>query len=90
MRKPIAAVLLSLVLLFATADLHAQHRSRQMPQGIFPRDWPTVPPPDAAAAELPPGYRVEIVVKDLIYPSSVEFDDLGNMYVAEAGHACGD
>src|SRR5688500_9844636 len=55
-----------------------------------PRELPKVPPPDAAAAETLPGYRVEVVLKDLTYPSSVDFDDQGNMYVAEAGYVYGD
>jgi glucose/arabinose dehydrogenase len=61
-----------------------------MPQGIFPRSMPQVPAADAAAAQVPPGYRVEVVVRDLTYPSSIEFDDRGNMYVAEAGYTYGD
>jgi glucose/arabinose dehydrogenase len=55
-----------------------------------PRDLPPIPPPKAAAARVPPGYRVEVVMSQLIYPSSVEFDDKGNMYVAEAGYVYGD
>jgi glucose/arabinose dehydrogenase len=51
---------------------------------------PSIPEPDAAAAWTPPGYRAEVVVKDLIYPSSVEFDDRGTMYVAESGFVYGD
>jgi glucose/arabinose dehydrogenase len=51
---------------------------------------PTIPEPDAAAAWTPAGYRAEVVVKDLIYPSSVEFDDGGAMYVAESGFVYGD
>jgi glucose/arabinose dehydrogenase len=60
------------------------------PQGIYPRDFPRVPPPDAAAAQVPPGYRVEVVMTDLNYPTSVTFDERGNLYVAEAGYAYGD
>lgn len=60
------------------------------PQGIYPREFPRVPPPDATAAEVPAGYRVEVVVRDLEYPTSVEFDDAGNLYIAEAGFAYGD
>jgi glucose/arabinose dehydrogenase len=60
------------------------------PQGVFPREFAKVPPPDAAAAQVPPGYRVEVVMTDLNYPTSVEFDDRGNLYIAEAGFAYGD
>lgn len=51
---------------------------------------PKVPRPSADAAQVPPGYRVEVVLTDLTYASSVEFDDQRNMYVAEAGFAYGD
>jgi len=55
-----------------------------------PRALPAIPPPDPAAAEVPPGYRVEVAVAGLQYPSAVEFDDRGSMYVAEAGNIDGD
>jgi glucose/arabinose dehydrogenase len=54
-----------------------------------PVEYPKIPLPDAAAAEVPAGYRVEIVASGLTYPSSVEFDDQGTMYVAEAGYVFG-
>jgi glucose/arabinose dehydrogenase len=60
----------------------------QVPEA--PRELPRVPAPNAAAAEVPDGYRVEVVVKDLTYPSCVEFDSAGNLYVAEAGYVYGD
>lgn len=34
---------------------------------------------------LPKGYEIEKVVDNLTYPTSVTWDDKGNMYVAEAG-----
>lgn len=49
-----------------------------------------VPEPDPLAAHVPEGYRVEIVLKDLTYPTSVEFDTKGSMYVVEAGYSYGD
>ncbi len=49
-----------------------------------------VPPPDAAQVDAPEGYRVEAVLTDLTYPTSVERDDDGNLYVAEAGWVYGD
>jgi glucose/arabinose dehydrogenase len=55
-----------------------------------PKQLPKIPAPSASAAWAPPGYHAEIVVKDLTYPTSVEFDDAGNVYVAEAGYAYGD
>lgn len=55
-----------------------------------PKELPRVPSPDPAAAEVPAGYRVEVVVKDLTYPSCVETDEAGNLYVAEAGYVYGD
>src|SRR5215213_5184613 len=55
-----------------------------------PKDLPKIPPPDAAAAQVPQGYRVEVVATDLIYPTSVEFDRSGNMFIAEGGYVYGD
>lgn len=55
-----------------------------------PRDLPRIPSPDPKAVEVPEGYKVEVVIKDLTYPSSVEPDDKGNLYVAEAGMVYGD
>jgi glucose/arabinose dehydrogenase len=51
---------------------------------------PHVPPPDPAEAKVPDGFRVEVVMSGLTYPTSVEFDDAGNLYVAEAGYSYGD
>lgn len=60
------------------------------PQGIFPREFPRIPAPSAAAAEVPAGYTVEVFVSDLEYPTSIEFDSAGNAYISEAGFAYGD
>jgi glucose/arabinose dehydrogenase len=49
-----------------------------------------VPAPDPSAAQVPEGYRVEVVLRDLTYPTSVEFDKAGTMYVVEAGYSYGD
>src|SRR5438045_4700391 len=50
----------------------------------------TVPSPSAAEVSLLPGYRAEVVVSLLNYPSSITFDPMGNLYVAESGAAPGD
>lgn len=48
------------------------------PAGSFPeRGWPPVPRADAAAIELPPGYRAEVFVRDLGYPTAIAWDDAG-------------
>jgi len=60
------------------------------PVGIYPKDMPAVPTPDASAAWVPDGYKVEVFMQDLIWPSSIEFDEAGNVYVAEAGYVYGD
>jgi hypothetical protein len=52
--------------------------------------FPEVPPPSASAAQIASGYRVKVILSNLTYPSSVELDDRGNLYVAEAGYAYGD
>jgi glucose/arabinose dehydrogenase len=51
---------------------------------------PSIPAPDPRAASVPPGYRVEIAFAGLMYPSSIEFDDAGRIYVAECGYMPGD
>lgn len=60
------------------------------PVGVYPKEAPVVPPPDANAAWVPQGYKAEVFMKDLIWPSSIEFDAAGNTYVAEAGYVYGD
>jgi len=47
----------------------------------------TVPSPSATEVSLLPGYRAEVVVSLLNYPSSITFDPMGNLYVAESGAA---
>jgi glucose/arabinose dehydrogenase len=49
-----------------------------------------VPPPDPAHALLDPGFVAEVVTQNLVYPTSIEFDDQGTIYLAEAGFAFGD
>lgn len=71
---------------FCSCTLHKP----TFPVGIYPKEAPIVPPPDAAAAWVPDGYKVEVFMKDLIWPSSIEFDKAGNIYVAEAGYVYGD
>ena len=53
-------------------------------------ELPKIPQPDAQAAQVPAGYRVEVVLANLTYPTSVEFDDAGTMYIAEGGSIYGD
>lgn len=65
-------------------------KPKELPQAVSPKEFPRIPPPDASAAEVPAGYRVEVVVADLVYPTSVELDEAGNLFVAEAGYAYGD
>jgi len=55
-----------------------------------PVELPKIPLPDPRAALLPPGFVAEVVLADLTYPTSVEFDDAGLMYVAEGGYSYGD
>lgn len=58
--------------------------------GRTPAELPKIPPPDVKAAQVPAGFRVEVLLDNLTYPSSIEFDDQGNLYLAEAGFAYGD
>lgn len=64
--------------------------SQPNPSLTAPDELPKIVRPDAAAAEVPAGYHVDVVISGLTYPSSVEFDNDGNMFVAEAGYVYGD
>ncbi|MCF6159102.1 MAG: glucose dehydrogenase [wastewater metagenome] len=55
-----------------------------------PKTMPVIPEPDPAAVTTPDGFHAEVVMKGLIYPTSVEFDDAQSMYIAESGYAYGD
>lgn len=44
-----------------------------------------VPYPETSAVQIPAGYRADLIVTGLTYPSSIEFDGKGAMYIAEAG-----
>jgi glucose/arabinose dehydrogenase len=44
-----------------------------------------VPAPNPEAVQVPEGYRVEVVAQGLNFLTSIEFDDSGTMYLAEAG-----
>lgn len=39
---------------------------------------------------LPQGYKIELVAKDLTFPSEVTFDPSGNLYVIETGYCYGE
>jgi glucose/arabinose dehydrogenase len=51
---------------------------------------PPVPAPDPSAAQVPEGFRVEVVMQGLTYLTSIDFDAEGNLYIAEAGYSYGD
>ncbi len=56
-----------------------------------PGDVPlTVREPDAAANVVATGLAVEVAVRGLTYPSSLEIGDEGELYIAEAGAVPGD
>jgi glucose/arabinose dehydrogenase len=60
------------------------------PTGVYLKEPLKVPAPDASFAQVPAGYKVEVFMKDLIWPTSIDFDEAGNAYVAEAGYVYGD
>ncbi len=68
------------------SGLHAQPDNAAPPAG---QQTIAIPDPDPAAAQVPAGYQVEVVVEHLTYPTSIEFDDAGNMFIAEAGGTYG-
>ncbi|MEX0647495.1 MAG: PQQ-dependent sugar dehydrogenase [Balneolaceae bacterium] len=44
---------------------------------------------EAEDIQVPSGYSVELVAKELTYPTDAAFDDEGNLYVIEAGYSYG-
>ncbi len=89
-KLPISIMLFTLALVWShiPVSLAAEgHGGGQQSQEVA---LPQVPAPDASQAQVPDGYKVEVVLTGLTYPSSVEFDDQGNMLVAEAGYSYGD
>lgn len=84
-----------LVGLVSLAGLGCQTRiaavpAPQNPRAQGPVALPATPDPDPAANQLPGGFRCEVAVRDLIYPTSIESDPAGNLYIAEGGYAYGD
>lgn len=66
------------------------HTSDSCAQSLEGKELPKVPPAESSKAKAPADYRVEVVMRGLTYPTSVEFDDQGTMYVSEAGYSYGD
>jgi glucose/arabinose dehydrogenase len=90
-RRFVAAVVLAA--LFALAGtLPAEDKDKEKLKGPAetPTELPRIPQPDAKACELPAGFAAHVVTTGLTYPTSIEFDDKGIMYIAEAGEAPGD
>lgn len=69
---------------------HHQEKQADLPNQQTPRSTPSVPAADANAVQVLPGFRAEVVMTGLTYVTSIEFDDGGVMYVAEAGYSYGD
>ncbi len=88
--RPLRAVVLWLA---ATAVVTAAAQDKKPTiarEGQVKVPVPEVPKPDPKAAQVPDGYRVEAVWTGLTYPTSVEIDAAGTVYVAEAGYSYGD
>src|SRR5687768_1921079 len=47
-------------------------------------------PPNSDIFNLPPGYIIKPIAWNLNLPTSVTFDDEGNMYIAESGYIYGE
>ena len=78
------------VLLFSSLISSCTLQKPSFPVGVYPKESAKVPAPEAAAAWVPDSYKADVFLKDLIWPSSIEFDSSGNIYVAEAGYVYGD
>lgn len=87
-----SCVLLGLVLLAGSGcqTRIAAVPAPQIPVAQGPVALPATPDPDPAANQIPTGFRCEVAVRDLIYPTSIESDPAGNLYIAEGGYSYGD
>ena len=45
---------------------------------------------DTSDVLLPEGYKIELVAKNLTFPTAVTFDEAGNLYAIEAGYSYGE
>jgi len=82
---------LRIPLFIAVALLIGCSTTEEQPQPVPLDHVPsTVPSPSATEVSLLPGYHAEVVVSLLNYPSTITFDPMGNLYVAESGAAPGD
>ena len=48
-----------------------------------------IPAPNAEAAAVPDGYQIEVFLSDLTFPTSIEFNGEGDIFVAESGYTYG-
>ena len=89
-RRTVAAAAAILLLASVAAPSFGQQPTKAEKTGPAPKSLPQIPAPDPRAAVVPRGYRVEILAKGLTYPTSIEFDGRGNVFIAEAGYSYGD
>jgi glucose/arabinose dehydrogenase len=80
---PTTTLLASSMILAACAPTAAQS-ARAAPTTPTTPNTPTT---TVGVMKVPEGFQVEKVVDGLTYPTSITWDDEGNMYVAEAGGA---
>lgn len=83
----------------SNAQEHANHRQESktstkergsVDRARAPEELLRIPSPKAEGAAVPTGFRAEVVLHSLTYPTSVEFDRAGRLYVAEGGYIYGD
>jgi glucose/arabinose dehydrogenase len=88
----ITSALAVVAALFVAGSLADESRTKEnlKKPSETPGDLPRIPAPDPNACDLPAGFAAQIVFTGLFYPTSIEFDDQGIMYVAEAGESPGD
>jgi len=84
------ALLAFVLALFAASPSSGDHKDKLKQPSETPTEIPRIPEPNATACELPAGFTAQVVMTGLNYPTSIEFDDAGVMYIAEAGESPGD
>ena len=85
---PLMRSLITAFVLLGLCGCGAAPRSAIPPQRVLGEF--ALAEPDAAANEVAAGLAVEVAVRGLTYPTSLEIGDEGEMYLAEAGAVPGD
>lgn len=77
------------VIIFSSLSLYYCYRMRGS-RGGGPIETVQVRALDPNDMLLMPCYKIEMVAKDLSFPTGIAFDDAGRLYVVESGYSYGE